>query len=556
MKPGLVTKRISAFPERGDWKHTFHRGDVFKILVIGSNEEYAKSTTKWLSGTEVEFRGVYWTQYDNVKVALYYTWPNDELDLHQNTIGIDAVCVALENESQWDDLKKEVFNFPAVTVRLLISESENGKNQAKQIKGEFLQRTDNNAIDIIGQLSSMDISEFERLYGLFNKYDFDQSGTVDIKEMKSMASELNIEQNKAFEDSIKALDVNHDEQLNIEEFLHWYKIGRVHSLPISKIYELQSYVNSLVSNTINFNEFAKDVVNEELASKKNLNSIKIFLDSDKLEDIVTRIQGRICLGGPTRLDAAKNFLSKYTSVHTYSESSWLNIAVFTKPLSISGQELLSHMNDFRERIINWADSQHISGLSQFISQFVEYRSYANDSAANIYLKLKLDIESLMISALEQILIIRDWLSDEKNSFDASFRMYSSACLGQLIKEGKSVADILNEGELEINATMLKNRMRSLLSNLKPEFSAILGMFQFFFMSSNLDLKFKGPFDQFSKNGSFKFFNKPLDFFVPFLNFIRENFKQEIIETFSRMEITFNLFEMFGNFQVFSDTLWA
>ncbi len=550
-------EKLSAFPKRGSWKNTYPSNDIFKVLIIGSSQDYAISTAKWLAGNENQWRGVYKGSYLEKAIAFYFTWPNDVEDLHQNTIGIDILVLACENDNLFTDLKTEVANFSGVSVRILISDSKSGSSQAKQLDAEFLKRTDNNNEEIVAKIDAMDIKEYERLNTMFKSYDDNDSGTISIKEMPNIAKDLGIDQTtKTFKQSVLALDTNHDEELDLEEFLQWYKIGRTHSLAISKIYELNANIKKIVNSYLDFDALLKDMNNEAIANKLNTNNIKIFLESEKLQELVTRIHLKLTLGGPKRLEAAKNFLSKFTSIHSYTESSWINIAVFTKSLSITGQDLLEHMKRFQGKLLEWAEKNRLEGLPTFVNKFIEFRSYANETAANIYMKLKLDIEILMKSALEQILIIRDWLSDNKFSFDANMRIYSSACLGDLIKNKKTIADFLNEGEVEINGTLLKSRLRSLLSNLKPEYVSILGLFQLFFMSSNLNLKFKGPFDEFANEGSFKFFNHPLDFIEPFVEFIKSNFDPDVLKCFSRMEFTFNIFEMFTNLQVFSETLWS
>jgi len=418
-------------------------------------------------------------------------------------------------------------------------------------------KKENNATDIVEKLDAMDISEFERLLTMFNKYDENQGGSISIKEMPNIANDLGIDQStQTFKESILALDTNHDEELDLEEFLQWYKVGRTFALEISKIYQLKSKVDENIAKFLDYKKLLKDMDNpDNLLVKKSTNTIKILLDSEKLSELVTRLHLKFTLGGQKRLDAAKNFLSKFTSEHSYTDDAWVNIAVFTKSLTMQGKELLVHMEKFRGNLVNFAEKNGIEGLSGFLNKFIEFRSFSNDSAANIYMKIKLDIESLMRSALEPLIIIRKWLTDDKNSFDFSMRVFSSECLGELIKNKKTVADLLNKGEVEIEANLLKTRLRTLLSNLNPEWASILGLFQLFFMSSNLNLKFKGPFNEFSNEGSFKFFNNSLEFCEPLIKFIKSNFDPEVLKCFSRMEFTFNLFHMFANIQVYSDTIW-
>lgn len=546
------------FEARGtDWKNTYQKGDYFKVLVIGSSKEHAESTAKFLAGNDTVRRGVFRKSLGDKMVVFYFTWPNDEEDLCQNTIGMDCLCAALEDDSKWRELKVECGNFSAIPVRLLISASaEKGKKQAKEIDAEFMERTNNNADEIVARLDAMDVKQFTVLEKMFNSYDTDGSGSISTSEMTNIAKGLKIDiSSNSFKESLLALDTDHDENINIEEFLQWYKIGKTYPLEIGKIYQLNSKVKSLISSSIDFDNLLKVIENKDISGNSTVSTLKVLLESDKMPEITTRLQMRVVLGGPKRVEASKNFLSKFTANHSYTEDSWINIATFTKSLSMTGQELSKHMESFRSKVVEYAEKNGVSGLSGFINKFVEFRTFSNDTAANIYLKLKLDIESLMKSALSQFLIIRDWLSNDKTSFDVSLRVFSSACLGEMIKNNKTVADFLNQGEVEVNGSLLKARLRSLLSNLKPEYSAILGIFQFFFMSTNLNLKFKGPFDEFAKEGSFKFFNNNLNFLDGLVKFIKASFSEEVLKCFSRMEVTFNLFEMFANIQIFSDTIW-
>lgn len=541
------------------WRHTFPRDHFFKVIIIAPNQEEAVKVSKQLSGSETDWRGVYRGTYENINFVYYYTWPNDQEDLHQHTIGIDACVLVSTTKDDLNALEEEFKKFPSVNNCVVAAPDSSGEALARKLNGLFALRVNDpteTIKSVASKLLELDENDYNRLREKFDTADKDKSGFMETNEVEALAKQLGVNTSeKEVQQSLMAMNNNLDKVISFQEFVDWWKVGRVFSVAISRIYELGQKTRSIVGTFLDFDAFKKETTNPVAIENKHINDIYVSLDSGKLEDLTTRVQGRVTIGGPKRLDAAKNFLSKFTEIHSYTETTWVNFAVFTKSLTISGPEFLEHLKNFQNSLIEWAEKEHLAGLSTFIRQFVEFRYFTHANSANAYMRVKLDIETILKTALDHLMTMRDWLSDQATSFDFTFKIFSSACLGEMIKNNNTVADFLNRGEVELKGNLLKNRLRVLMGFLRPQFQEILGVFQFFFMSKNFDLRFKGPFDEFINDGSFRFFNESLRPLESFFNFIKGRFNPDVLKSFSRIEITVNLFEIFANLQIFSETLW-
>ena len=62
---------------------------------------------------------------------------------------------------------------------------------------------------------------------IFKQFDKDESGYIDLQELKSISAELGRELDEAeLEECIKDLDINKDGKISYEEFSTWWLSGR------------------------------------------------------------------------------------------------------------------------------------------------------------------------------------------------------------------------------------------------------------------------------------------------------------------------------------------
>jgi Ca2+-binding EF-hand superfamily protein len=77
----------------------------------------------------------------------------------------------------------------------------------------------------------MEASEVKDLEDVFNSFDSDKSGAIDLQEIKNVASALGSElTDEEMRSIIKNLDSNGDGKISFEEFKFWWEHGHKGSL--------------------------------------------------------------------------------------------------------------------------------------------------------------------------------------------------------------------------------------------------------------------------------------------------------------------------------------
>jgi hypothetical protein len=535
--------------------------NFFRIIVLSSDQEWAENRAKWLTGNENQPNSpvsTYRTTYHGQEVKfIAYARSSKFAKYKMDTVAVDGICVFVENQVEWADAKAGALkHFLTIPVKLIVSDSKLAKEWAKEIGAVVLPGTA--AVETIkNTLDALDREEFYKIKSVLESYDTDRSGYIEKSEIPQIARQMGMDvRSQEFQMAMLTLDSNRDSKLDINEFILWYKIGRMNSEALVKVSELSEWASKWCKKVIDYDTFAneKNWLNEK---SKDPNQVSLKINTG-CSNPISRVGVKLIAGNQeAKLLATKNFLSKFTDLGFPAEENWLDITVFVNSLTYKGYEIEKYLENFRQRLIDYADKHFLSGLSNFIKKFVVFRFFPQLNSGTIVFKLKDDVFEIVHNALYDILTLKDFLTDEGRSiFDLNINITSEECIGKLANYGGTFMDLLKNAEVSVEGSCLKHRFKALMNSLTQDYKKWKPLLEIFFAPNTFKLKHKGPIEDLLVNEVFrKLLGNDLSFLKPFGDFIRANFDQELLDCMRRLEIGINCYDIFANIQVFSDTLW-
>lgn len=547
--------------------NTYRNDDFFKTVILARNKSTAEEKSKWLTNTPIlktDETGTYKCPFKQTFFVAYANWPGSDTWQRQATVGIDALLIFLDSETDLEEIKEEIeTRYKFVNVRLLVSNETNESKVSSWtnvLKAELFkaETAANEGEQILRALDLLDQKEYQKIVEVIKRFDTDNSGVLEIREMPLLVKELGGNpDSEDLKQATLALDVNHDNILETDEFIQWWKIGRQNSKALSKIYELNMKTQNVLNQLFHINSLKKhiDCVQQEKTSQNNVN---ITIEAEEIEDYLTRICFKLATGGEKRKEATRNFLSRYTNIHDVTEDNWINIAFFVQSLTYEGYNIKEYLENFRENLINYAEKTYLPGLSNFIRDFVIFKFYPQDNSANVIFQFKSDVYSLIKDALSEVLCIRDFLTDNhKGSFVLDLKVHSCDCIGDYITQGKTLEEFLDKCEIYINSSCIKSRLRTIVMHLSDSYKPWLQLLQYLFAGNNVKMTYKGEVSHFLQDEETEdIFKINLKQLSPFIEFLNSNVHKELLKCLSRVEVGVNLYDFFLNLQIFSQTLWT
>jgi hypothetical protein len=535
--------------------------NFFRILVLSPDQQFAEDRAKWLTGNENEQTSpisTYKTTFQGGEVKLIaYARSNKYEKYKMETVAIDGLCVFVENSIEWQEAKEGALkHFLSIPVKVIVSDSKQAKDWAKEIGAIVLPGT--SCVETIkNTLDALDREEYFKLKSVLDSYDLDGSGFIEKREILNIARQLGRDtDSQEFQKAMISLDLNRDSKIDINEYIIWHKIGRMNSEALVRVFELGQWTGGLCRKVIDYERFEYEV--ENLDEKfKDPNKLSIKMDTGCRKP-GSRVGVKFVAGNnEIRKLAAKNFLSKFTDLSEAADDNWIDITVFVNSMTFKGYEIEQYLENFRERLINYAEKHFLSGLSNFIRRFVVFRFFPQLNSGTIVFRLKDDVFEIVRNAIWEILKLKDWLTDFGRSvFDLNINITSEECIGRLSRAGGSFADLLKNAEVSVEGSCLKHRVKALMNSLNKDYEKYVPLLQLLFAPNAFKIKHKGPIEDLLANDAFKnLFENDLTFLRPIGDFIRANFDPELLDCMRRFEVAINCFDMFANVQVFSDTLW-
>jgi hypothetical protein len=209
--------------------------DVKKTLragVITSSKDFANSVIRDIGGIEASETGVWRAVENEVELLLFGIYPGSK---HQIPRPLDAVFYFINDEEEVDrEAELDALRLFSDKIWYVINKAVVARESAEVLAFALEVRAPliriNSVSDFIEHISSVDNELTQRISTVFNAFDRDNSGFLDIKEIEQVSSELghsvtSIELERLFAE----VDENGDGQISLSEFTNWYKSGRVGS---------------------------------------------------------------------------------------------------------------------------------------------------------------------------------------------------------------------------------------------------------------------------------------------------------------------------------------
>ena len=536
-------------------KNTFKDSEFFKVVVFSATKENSLRQGSWLTNSNNLWRGFYTCPFLNTKLIVSLNWLGSDITSIDSTISSEAILIFLENSEEWEKIRPEVLKlYSIIPTKVIVYNHEDAKKFAMEIKGVAYQN--NNAEELKKILNHSDTNEYEKLATYFKKFDADKSGFIDLAELPSLAKALDEDpKSEKFKNSMLVFDVNKDNKISLEEFIVFWKIGRQNTATLAKIYTFELAIEEFAYKFLNYENFLKEIKVLQTKNDLKTNKININIKTKDQVKIRSRIECRLTIGGPTKEEAVKSFISKFTDNLDPVQENWVNLSVFLKSETIDSKTAKTYLEEFRTNLINFAEKNLISGLSGFMNNFINFKSYNRECSTTVLFRLKFDIESLMKDACKAIVKVVEALSDKEKSFDLNLKLFSEDCLKDLFKNKESLKGLLKNSEITIDSTCIKSRLKAFMLNTNKSYQSLLGLFQILFAPNDLKMDFNGPITELIDETSNNILNTSLAPFETLISFIKSNLNPILLKSMKRLEIGFNLFGIFFNVQIFSDTLW-
>ena len=556
----LTEKLISSGPKIRH--NTYKDEDFFKVVVLSTKKETSEHYAKFLTNTPAIVTSstrTYTAPFKNTKIVVYARTPHDSWGHKQATVGVDGLIICIENDEEYEILKEEIsLKYKFLDVRVIVTGHHEHivKRWEQELEAKSIPSSSPLEV-VLKEIDEDDKEEYAKILAISKAYDKDNSGQLEMAEMPAIIKSLGQDpDNPAIKEALIVLDVNHDNIIEIDEFIQWWKIGRQNASALSKIYELSQKSSQIINSYVNFKNLKKEATSIDRNAKINISKMNVNIDTG-LNETRTRFNLKVVSGGDKRKEASKNFLSKFTdNIIKAQDENWINISIFVQSLTYKGNEIKDFLEGFRHKLINYAEENFIPGLSLFIKDFVIFKFYPQDYSGIIVFEFKTDVYNLIRSSITDLEFIRDFLTNNSTStFEFDLKITSSNCLGECINNENTLGEFLRTSEVSINSSGIKSRLRTFLMNLNENYKSYLPLLQLLFAPNNMKLNYKGPVDEFlgsSENESLKY---NLSKWKPFLDFIRDNIDSELRNVMSRLEIGFNLYDIFFNLQIFSTHLW-
>jgi uncharacterized protein (UPF0335 family) len=262
-----------------------------KVLVIGATEAKAIEGSKLFEGKEGLRQGV----------RQYYPGSRRMPRL------IQGLVVYHESGQDLGFAQKALANYANLPIKVTIGPNAAGAAAEKMGGKAFTIDTVGDAITFMTSTNN-ELSEL--IKKVFDSFDADGSGFIDIKELKAIAKDLGAEMTDAEADNcMKDLDYNKDGKISFEEFSDWWRSGRASFSPaLKRLIGMKLKASKLLegaSATIKRVEEKKAEISDRYKDKLATSSIRVALN--QFEESGLRLFAKLHIFSPSFKDLSKHF---------------------------------------------------------------------------------------------------------------------------------------------------------------------------------------------------------------------------------------------------------
>jgi len=535
---------------------TYLNKEYLKIITLAHNKDQCIEFSKFLSGSDNYVRGLFNSSYNKTQMVVFPRFVS-KLDHQATTVAVEAIVIYLEKEEEFKDIKGILYRYGQVPVKVVVADFD-ATEQADEIDGVYFRKPED-AKELRDYINQLDKQQFIIMKNLFNKYDIDQGGYIDTEELKAIAIEEGFDpKDENFNKSIYCLDLNQDGDINLNEFVMWYKIGRQNTFALPKIYDLYHGTNEFIIKLMEMQTYKEDMlILQDEDNLKKISTQRLFFRSPGIFKLKTFLEASIAIGPIKRQEMALEFLSKFTKNTSSAKANWVSILI---PLNqrqkkIDPSKGKFHLDEFKEHCLKWGEEKMGSAFINFFKHLLVFETSYSENSVILAIRMKQDIENLIKNALQPILFIMNNLQTKSNSTWIKLKAHSNLDLYDSLNKDLSFKDFFETSEVIVEGCTFSNQLHTLYTNLLPEYQELYSFIQFFCNPDNVDMELECKIDEIFDSKE-SFVNYSLKNFGIFLDFIKANVSKELLSAADNFEVAINFFDVFARLKLYTKSTFS
>jgi len=492
--------------------------------------------------TEINKLGYFKRLYNAYEFDAFCRWsqhPKGIIGSHS----VDALVVEIKDISEWGSIKEALHSFSLVQFKILIIPKE--KKDLEKIQGEInanltLNSEDFSADEILNHIIKAEEETNNLLKSVFANFDKSADGYIDMADMETICRELGVDVTHAeFQETLRSLDINHDNKIGFDEFVDWWKKGRQCSKLMESLISMKIATSSFLKSCVDskYLQFIKSKC--EKVKKEKIELINSFFGVN-IETVNEKPDFQINLegffGGEVKESLSNNYVQNFGE-NLKTSDMFIIIEFISKDKT--------KLDSIVKKLTNLANiiRESFQGVSRKISAFV------NNGISIKVLKKSEEVVCLSFK-------IRRSLKEEFSFFENALNLLldenitqnicMSVCLSGNIEKVKNnpnsiFIDALDLGaSAQIKTQILKKNLKFLTKLIKP----IPRFMKFWinsFGGSHIELKFKTDYLKSLNNSLFNQQNKVI---VDYIKGQLYEIVKEVLSAFGGFNTFKKLFESF------------
>ena len=195
-----------------------------KAVVLAPSKIQAEESAAWVVSGDVD-EGIYKKRYEiqGRKMDVTCTPLYAGMEEKKPTV-VDSVLIFYDKEAEVEGLKPIIDFYMTVPIKVLISSSR-VESLETSLKAKTLPKSD--PMELVSHMIEAHNQMVKLIKAVFDAFDKDNSGFIDLVELRAVATELGADIPEGDVHLImKELDTNKDGKISLEEFTAWWRGGR------------------------------------------------------------------------------------------------------------------------------------------------------------------------------------------------------------------------------------------------------------------------------------------------------------------------------------------
>lgn len=517
---------------------------LLRLIVLAHSQDESEALAKRIMQSENNELGYFKNTHNSYEFNAFCRWSNNPKGIIGSP-SVDAIIISLKDPKDWGFIKEALYSFSLVQFRILVIPSTSELNDLEQIKSEIKANITINSEnfspeEILNHVIKAEEETNNLLKTVFTNFDKAGDGFIDITEMETICRELGVDVTHAeFQETLRSLDINHDNKIGFDEFVDWWKKGRQCSKLMESLISMKIATSTFLKKCVDsqYLQFIKSKCEKAKSEKKQLINSFLGINIENVKetpDLQVSLEG--FFGGEVKESLSNSYVQNFGE--NLKSSDMFVIFEFIVKDKSKIDSLTKKLNNLANVI-----RESLQGISSKISAFV------NNGISIKVLRKSEDVICLSFK-------IRRSLKEEFSSFENAFNLLLdenitqnvcvSFCLSGNMEKVKNnptsiFIDALDLGtSLQLKTQLLKKNLKFLTKLIKP-IPRFLKFWINSFGGSHIDLKFNTDYLK-SLNNSL--LNQPNGVIVDFIKGQLYEILKEVLSAFGGYGTFKKLFEAF------------